>query len=116
MKRLLLSLLTPLATLSAADSGLLAEFKVGIERLDPGLSTNSSRPMRRSKSAPRASTGRKDRPGFRNTILFSDVPENVIYRWAPGNPLATVFLETQREREAPPDRGRSRTGLERTGR
>src|SRR5829696_2479906 len=27
------------------------------------------------------------------TLLFSDVPENIIYQWKPGTTVATVFLK-----------------------
>jgi gluconolactonase len=92
MKRLLPFLLVPLATLSAADSGLLAEFKVGIERLDPAFDKLVPPDAQIEKCA-EGFNWSEGPTWFQNAILFSDVPENVIYRWAPGNPMATVFLK-----------------------
>ena len=108
MKRLLLLLLIPLATLSAADSGLLAEFKVGIERLDPDFDKLVAPDAQIEKCA-EGFNWSEGPTWFQNAIVFSDVPENVIYRWAPGNPLATVFLKPSGSEKLRPLEVTSRT-------
>lgn len=70
-----------------------AEFQVSIERLDPEF----------DKLIPPAAVIEKCAEGFnwsegptwfQNAIVFSDVPENVIYKWAPGDgATAAVFLK-----------------------
>ena len=93
MKHLLPMLLLPIATLLAADPAPLPEYKVSIERLDPAF----------DKLIPAGATIEKCAQGFnwsegpawfQNAIVFSDVPENIIYKWAPGDGLtAAVFMK-----------------------
>ena len=89
MKSFLPFILLPVASLLAADP----EYKVAIERLDPAF----------DKLIPPGAVIEKCAQGFnwsegptwfQNAIVFSDVPENVIYKWTPGDGLAaTVFMK-----------------------
>jgi gluconolactonase len=87
MKRLLPLLLVPLAAF-AADSSPVGS----IERLDPAL----------DKVLPKDAKLEKLCEGFNwsegpvwkdGAVLFSDVPENIIYQWKPGATKADVFLK-----------------------
>ena len=89
MKLLPLLLLLPLATLVAVEP---PEFKVAIERLDAAF----------DKLIPPGAVIEKCAAGFtwsegpvwfRDAIEFSDVPENVIYKWSPGDTAASVFMK-----------------------
>jgi len=118
MKRLLPLLFAPLVPLSAADSGLLAEFKVGIERLDPAFDKLVPPDAEIEKCA-EGFNWSEGPTWFENAIVFSDVPENVIYRWAPGSPLATVFLKPSgllRSREGFRERGSNGLAVDAQGR
>ena len=93
MKRLLPFLLLPVTTLLAAEPEPLPEYKVSIERLDSAF----------EKLIPAGAVIEKCAQGFnwsegptwfQNAIVFSDVPENIIYKWAPGDGLgAAIFLK-----------------------
>ena len=93
MKHLLPFVFLPIASLLAADPAPLPEYKVSIERLDPAF----------DQLIPANATIEKCAQGFnwsegptwfQNAIHFSDVPENIIYKWAPGDPLtATIFMK-----------------------
>ena len=89
MKRLLPFLLAPLALLAAEP---IPEFNVSIERLDPAF----------DKLVPPAAQIEKLAEGFvwsegptwfQGSVVFSDVPENIIYQWKPGATKATVFMQ-----------------------
>ena len=77
----------------AVEPEPLPEYKVSIERLDPAF----------DKLIPANAVIEKCAQGFnwsegptwfQNAIVFSDVPENIIYKWAPGDSLAaSVFLK-----------------------
>ncbi len=96
MKRLLPFLVIPATLLAATPEPLpepLPEYKVSIERLDPAF----------DKLIPPGAVIEKCAEGFnwsegpawfQNAIVFSDVPENIIYKWAPGDKTtAAVFLK-----------------------
>ena len=89
MKRLLPFLLTPLALFAAEP---IPAFNVSIERLDPAF----------DKLVPPAAQIEKLAEGFvwsegptwfQDSVVFSDVPENIIYQWKPGATKATVFMQ-----------------------
>lgn len=93
MKRLLPFFIIPVATMLAVEPEPLPEYKVSIERLDPAF----------DKLIPGNAVIEKCAQGFnwsegptwfQNAIVFSDVPENIIYKWAPGDSLtASIFLK-----------------------
>ena len=93
MKRLRPFLFIPVATIFAAEPVPLPEYKVSIERLDPAF----------DKLIPVKAVIEKCAQGFnwsegptwfQNAIVFSDVPENIIYKWVPGDSLtASIFLK-----------------------
>ena len=84
--------LASLASLVAADPEPLPEYKVSIERLDPTF----------DKLVPPGAEIEKCAEGFnwsegptwfQKAIVFSDVPENVIYKWSAGDKTAAVFMK-----------------------
>jgi len=88
MKRLALLLLAPVLALAAEEP--VAKFR--IQRLDPALDA----------VLPPDAIVEKVAEGFRwsegpvwkdDAVLFSDVPENILYRWAPGDTAAKIFLQ-----------------------
>ena len=89
----LLPTLTVLAafTIEAGAQSAL-KFEASVERLDPAV----------DKLIPSDAVVEKLAEGFNwsegptwkeGVLLFSDVPENVIYQWSPGKTSATVFLK-----------------------
>ena len=90
MKHLLPFLFVPLLAFAADEK--LPEFQVKIERLDPAF----------DELVPKDAVIEKLAEGFTwsegptwkdGSVLFSDVPENVIYQWKPGSTKATVALK-----------------------
>ncbi|MCE9609331.1 MAG: SMP-30/gluconolactonase/LRE family protein [Chthoniobacter sp.] len=88
MKHLALLLLAPVLALAAEEPA--AKFR--IQRLDPALDA----------VLPPDAIVEKVAEGFRwaegpvwkdDAVLFSDVPENIIYRWGPGDTAAKIFLQ-----------------------
>ncbi len=98
MKRLLPLLLAPALAFAQAKPGLIAK----IQRLDPSLDA----------ILPPDAVVEKVAEGFHwsegpvwldGAVLFSDVPENVIYRWTPGETKAEVFLKPSGGMESTPE-------------
>ncbi len=92
MKRILPFLFAPLVSLIAADAEPLPEFKVSIERLDPAL----DRIIPPGAVIEKCASGFNWSEGptwFGKAIVFSDVPENIIYKWAPGDTAATILMK-----------------------
>ena len=86
----LLFVLVP-ATVLAADQKL-PDFKMSVERLDPALDEVIAPDALVEKLA--AGFNWSEGPTwFKNGVVFSDVPENVVYRWEPGATEAAVFLK-----------------------
>lgn len=90
MKRILAGLIFPLG-LFAADPPT-AEVTPGIERLDPALDALIAPDAVVEKLA-EGFNWSEGPAWFKGGVVFSDVPENVVYRWEPGATKATVFLK-----------------------
>ena len=87
MKRLLPLLLVPLAAF-AVDYPTVGS----IERLDPALDAILPKDARMEKLC--EGFNWSEGPVWKDgSLLFSDVPENIIYQWKPGTTAATVFLK-----------------------
>ena len=97
MKRLLPVLLVPVLVLTVALSlGMAQEklppFDMSIERLDPAFDAL----VAPDASVEKCAEGFNWSEGptwFSDSVVFSDVPENIIYQWKPGQTAATVFLK-----------------------
>jgi len=85
MKRLLPFLLAPVAAFAA-------DFTPTIERLDPALDALLAPDAAIEKLA-EGFNWSEGPTWFQNSVVFSDVPENVIYQWKPGATSATVFMK-----------------------
>jgi len=85
MKRFLPLALFP-ATLLAAD------FTPKIERLDPALDGLLAPEVAIEKLA-EGFNWSEGPTWFQNSVVFSDVPENIIYQWKAGATVATVFMK-----------------------
>jgi gluconolactonase len=85
MKRFLPFLLAPVAVLAA-------DFTPKIERLDPALDAllSPDSPIEQLAEGFNWSEGPT---WFQNSVVFSDVPENIIYQWKAGGAKAAVFLK-----------------------
>src|SRR4051812_42755973 len=87
MKRLLPFLLLSL-TAAAADYPTLGE----IERLDPAIDALIPKDAKIEKLAEGFTWA--EGPVWKDgALLFSDVPENIVYQWKPGATKAEVFLK-----------------------
>jgi gluconolactonase len=90
MKRVLPFLFVmPLASLFAEP---VPEFKVAIERLDPAFDKLVP-PGAQIEKCAEGFNWSEGPTWFKNAIVFSDVPENVIYKWAPGDAVAAEFMK-----------------------
>ena len=89
MKRFLPFFVLPLA-LFAADAQ--HPFNGSIERLDPSFDEIIAPDAKVEKLA-EGFNWSEGPTWFQDSVVFSDVPENVIYQWKPGATSATVFLK-----------------------
>ncbi len=89
MKRLLPFLLTPLALFAAEP---IPEFNVSIERLDPAFDKLVP-PTAQIEKLAEGFVWSEGPTWFQGSVVFSDVPENIIYQWKPGATKATVFMQ-----------------------
>ena len=89
MKCVLPLLFLPLAALFAEP---LPEFQMSVERLDPALDQLIP-PGAQIEKCAEGFNWSEGPTWFEKALVFSDVPENVIFRWAPGDRAATVFLK-----------------------
>lgn len=85
MKRFLPFLLAPVAVFAA-------DFSPKIERLDPALDALLAPDVAIEKLA-EGFNWSEGPTWFQNSVVFSDVPENIIYQWKPGATSATVFMK-----------------------
>lgn len=90
MKSVLSLLLMPLIALAAEP---LPPFEMSIERLDPALDQLIA-PGAQVEKCAEGFNWSEGPTWFQNAIVFSDVPENVIFKWTPGDgPTAAVFMK-----------------------
>lgn len=87
----LFGLFTPVLAPAASGADAPA-FAASIERLDPALDRLIPAGAQIENCA-EGFTWSEGPVWFENALLFSDVPENIIYRWAPGDKTASVFLK-----------------------
>jgi gluconolactonase len=87
--KLLPFLLAPL-TVFAADA--LPPFQMSIERLDPAMDSLIP-PKAQVEKCAEGFVWSEGPAWFQGSVVFSDVPENIIYQWKPGTTVATVFLK-----------------------
>lgn len=90
MKRFLFALLAPCIVLAVDEK--LPEFNVGIERIAPAFDALVPAGTQIEKVA-EGFNWSEGPTWFKGTVVFSDVPENVIYQWKPGETKAMVFLK-----------------------
>jgi gluconolactonase len=81
--------LVPIVALAAEPP---VEFKVAIERLDPAFDKLIP-PGAQIEKCAEGFNWSEGPTWFQSAIVFSDVPENVIYKWAPGDKSAAVFMK-----------------------
>ena len=99
MKRLLpvlLVLVLVLVLTAALSPGVAQEklppFDMSIERLDPAFDALIPPDATVEKCA-EGFNWSEGPTWFADSVVFSDVPENIIYQWKPGQTAATVFLK-----------------------
>jgi gluconolactonase len=85
MKRLLPFLLFPVAVFAA-------DFAPNIDRVDPALDSLLASDAVIEKLA-EGFTWSEGPVWFQSSVVFSDVPENIIYQWKPGAKQAAVFMK-----------------------
>ena len=82
--------------LLAPVSILAADFSPKIERVDPSLNQLLAvdAPIEKLAEGFDWSEGPV---WFQGSVVFSDVPENIIYQWKPGETKAAIFMKPSRE-------------------
>jgi len=90
MKPLLSFLLLPLTLLAAPAA--LPPFSMSVERLDPAIDQLIPPDAKVEKCA-EGFNWSEGPAWFQGSVVFSDVPENVIFQWKPGATAATEFLK-----------------------
>src|SRR5690349_7273337 len=80
MKALLLSLL-PVVALAADEK--LPPFEMSVQRLDPALDALIA-PGTTVEKLAEGFVWSEGLTWYKSAVVFSDVPENIVYRWAPG--------------------------------
>src|SRR5688572_23059023 len=92
MKRILplIGLCLPLMSLAADEKPMAS--KLSIERFDPAFDQLVASDAKVEKLA-EGYTWSEGPVWFKGALLFSDVPQNVVYRWAEGMKVAEVFLK-----------------------
>lgn len=89
MKRLL-PLLVPVLAFAADEK--LPPFDMSIERLDPALDALIAPDAKVEKLA-EGFVWSEGPAWYQGSVVFSDVPENIVYRWKPGATKAEVFIQ-----------------------
>ncbi|MHA3769925.1 SMP-30/gluconolactonase/LRE family protein [Verrucomicrobiota bacterium sgz303538] len=88
MRRLLPLLFAPIAVLAAQQTPPAPS----VERLDPAFDALLAQPAQVEKVC--EGFNWSEGPVWKDgAVLFSDVPENIVYQWKPGETKATVFLQ-----------------------
>ncbi len=77
-------------TLLAAET--LPPFEMSIERLDPALDQLIP-PNTKVEKCAEGFNWSEGPAWFKGSVVFSDVPENIIYQWKPGATVATQFMK-----------------------
>ena len=85
------SALAALVLLLAAEEAFGAS-EMGIERLDPAFDALVPADAKVEKLA-QGFIWSEGPAWFRGSVVFSDVPDNIIYQWKPGETAATVFMK-----------------------
>ena len=80
------------SALLAAEKAFLAS-EMGIERLDPTFDALVPADAKVEKLA-EGFLWIEGPTWFQGSVIFSDVPDNVIYQWKPGETAATVFMKS----------------------
>jgi gluconolactonase len=88
----LLSALLGLSACAVAAERAIPPFEMNIERLDPAFDKLVARDAKVEKAA-EGFTWSEGPTWFDGGVVFSDVPENIAYRWKEGMTKAEVFLK-----------------------
>jgi hypothetical protein len=75
----------------AADEAL-PPFEMSIERLDPKLDTLIA-PGTKVEKLAQGFNWSEGPTWYKETLVFSDVPENIVYQWKPGTTKAEVLIK-----------------------
>lgn len=89
MKRLL-PLLLPVVVFAADEK--LPPFDMSIERLDPALDALIA-PGTQVEKLAEGFVWSEGPTWYQGSVVFSDVPENIVYQWKPGATKAEVFIK-----------------------
>jgi gluconolactonase len=84
------ALIVTVLVLAADESS--PPFGTGIERLDPAFDTLVPTNAKLEKLA-EGFIWSEGPTWFQSSVVFSDVPDNIMYRWKPGETVATVFMK-----------------------
>lgn len=90
MKRLLPLLLAPLAVFAAEEP--IPPFDMSIQKLDPALDALIA-PGTKVEKLAEGFNWSEGPTWYKGTVVFSDVPENIVYQWKPGTTKAEIFLK-----------------------
>jgi gluconolactonase len=88
--RLLLALLLPILAFAADET--LPPFDMSIEPLDPALDALIA-PGTKVEKLAEGFTWSEGPTWYQSSVVFSDVPENIVYQWKPGATKAEVFIK-----------------------
>lgn len=88
--RLLLPLLLPALAIAADET--IPPFNMSIERLDPALDALIA-PGTKVEKLAEGFNWSEGPTWYRGSVVFSDVPENIVYQWKPGATKAEVFIK-----------------------
>jgi gluconolactonase len=90
MKRILPLLLFPVFAMAAEEA--LPKFEMSIERLDPALDSLIE-PGTKVEKLAEGFNWSEGPTWYRDTVVFSDVPENIVYQWKSGATKAEIFIK-----------------------
>ncbi len=90
--RMKLPLLLLLPVLAFAADEKLPPFEMSIERLDPALDALIA-PGTTVEKLAEGFNWSEGPTWYRGSVVFSDVPENIVYQWKPGATKAEVFIK-----------------------
>jgi len=87
-----LPLLVLLPVFAFAAEEKLPPFNMSIERLDPALDALIA-PGAKVEKLAEGFVWSEGPVWYRDSVVFSDVPENIVYQWKPGTTKAEVFIK-----------------------